>query len=217
MCAAVTATCWDSCQTSSETTPAASTTFVDLVLRVAESILMREAFVQSADTRLNATLNTFAQFFPGESGQGGVALKDCKAEMEKRRVSDGDFDLMRMAAVGHNVDVSEVDQDALAWFLDSAFAKALKGKSLGGQGGEAFKAVKEEMGSRWVSDLDFVRMRMESVGHYVDLSGVDQDTLAWFRNCDFAKGLKGKSVGVQSGSNREVNNRTSEWLWREYN
>ena len=49
-----------------------SSQFVDLVLRVAEGILMREAFVQSAGTRLNATVNTFAQFFTGGSGQGGV-------------------------------------------------------------------------------------------------------------------------------------------------
>ena len=61
-----------------------SSQFVDLVLRVAEGILMREAFVQSAGTRLNATVNTFAQFFTGGSGQGGVSLKICKAEMEKR-------------------------------------------------------------------------------------------------------------------------------------
>ena len=32
----------------------------------------------------------------------------------------------------------------------------------------------------------------------------------------FAKGLKGKLVGGQSGSKREANKRTSEWLWREY-
>jgi len=43
-------------------------------------------------------------------------------------VSDGDFDLMRMAAVGHDVDVSMVDQEALVWFLDCGFAKGLKGK-----------------------------------------------------------------------------------------
>ena len=42
---------------------------------------------------------------------------------------------MRMAAVGHNVDVSDLNQDALAWFLESAFAKSLKAQSLGGQGG----------------------------------------------------------------------------------
>jgi len=58
-----------------------SSQFVDLVLRVAEGILMREAFVQSANTRLNATVNTFANFSPGGSGQGGVALKVYWAEM----------------------------------------------------------------------------------------------------------------------------------------
>ncbi len=53
-----------------------------------------------------------------------------------------------MAAVGDNVDVSEVDQDTLAWFLDCSFAKALKGKSVGGQGGESFKAAKVKMAKR---------------------------------------------------------------------
>jgi hypothetical protein len=75
-------------------------------------IAMRAAFTLSADTRLNFTVNTFDQFFPGGSGLGGVAVKVCKAEMEKRRVSDSDFDLLRMAAVGHDTNVS-----ALAYFL----------------------------------------------------------------------------------------------------
>jgi hypothetical protein len=44
---------------------------------------MRDAFVQSADKRLNTTVDTFAHFFPGGTGQGGVALKVCKAEMAK--------------------------------------------------------------------------------------------------------------------------------------
>jgi hypothetical protein len=182
-----------------------SSQFVDLVLRVAEGILMREAFVQLADTRLNATVNTFAQFFPGGSGQGGVALKVCKAEMEKHGVSDSDFNLMRMAAVGHYVDVSGVDQASLAWFLDCDFAEGLRGKSLGvqlgGQGGAAFKAAQAEMATYKVSDHDFVRMRMEAVGHDVDVSGVDQTALAWFLNCDSAKGLRGKSLAANLGRN----------------
>jgi len=57
---------------------------------------------------------------------------------------------------------------------------------------------------------------MAAVGHYVDLAGVDQTTLTWFRKCDFAKVLKSRSVGAQSGSKREVNKHTPEWLWREY-
>jgi hypothetical protein len=52
--------------------------------------------------------------------------------------------------------------------------------------------------------------------YYVDLSGVDQTALAWFHNCDLAKGLRGKSLNGQSGSKRQVNARTPEWLWREY-
>jgi hypothetical protein len=180
-----------------------SSQFVDLVLRTGEGILMREAFDQSADTRLNVTVNTFAQFFPGGSGQGGVALKVCKAVMEKRGVSDGDFDLMRMAAVGHDVNVSGVDQAALAWFLVCDFAKGLRGKSLGGQlggqGGAAFKAEKAEMAKHKVSEGDFVKMRMAAVGHDVDVSGVDQAALAWFLDSDFAKGLRGKSLGGQLG------------------
>jgi hypothetical protein len=37
-----------------------------------------------------------------------------------------------------------------------------------------------------------------------------------FLNCAFAKALQGKSLGGQSGSRREVNKRTPEWLWRGY-
>jgi hypothetical protein len=136
--------------------------------------------------------------------------------MEKRGVSDGDFVLVRMAAVGHDVDVSMVDQEALAWFLDCGFAKGLKGKSDGGQGGAAFQAAKGEMAKYKISDADFVRMRMAAVGRFVDLSEVDQTALAWFRSSEFAKGLKDRSLADQSGSKREVNKRTSEWLWREY-
>ena len=49
--------------------------FVDLVLRVAEDILMRADFVLSADNRLNSTVNTFAQSFPGVIGQGELLLR----------------------------------------------------------------------------------------------------------------------------------------------
>ena len=126
-----------------------------------------------------------------------------KAEMNKRGVSDGEFNLMRMAAVGHNVDVSDLNQDALAWFLESAFAKSLKRKSLGGQaggqGGEAFTTAKAEMAKRKVSDADFVRMRMAAVGHNVDVSDLNQDALAWFLKSAFAKSLKSKSLGGQAG------------------
>ena len=31
-----------------------------------------------------------------------------------------------MAAVGHDIDVSEVDQDTLAWFLDSDLTQVLQ-------------------------------------------------------------------------------------------
>ena len=40
-----------------------------------------------------------------------------------------------MAAVGHDIDVSAVDQTALACFLTCDFAQGLQGKSLGGQSG----------------------------------------------------------------------------------
>jgi hypothetical protein len=149
-------------------------------------------------------------------GQGGEAFTTAKAEMAKREVSDADFVRMRMAAVGHDVDVSDLDQDALAWFLESAFAKGLKGKSLGGQGGEAFTTAKAEMNKRKVSDGDFVRMRMAAVGHDVDVSDLNQDALAWFLDCAFAKGLKRKSLGGQAGSHRQVNEHTPEWLWEHY-
>ena len=118
-------------------------------------------------------------------------------------MSDGDFDLMRMAAVGHDVDVSMVDQEALAWFLDCGFGKALKGKSLGGvtggQGGIAFQAAQAEMAKYKISDAEFVRMRMAAVGHDVDVSMVEQESLAWFLDSAFAKGLKGRSDGRQGG------------------
>ena len=119
-------------------------------------------------------------------------------------MSDGDFDLMRMAAVGHDVDVSMVDQEALVWFLDCGFAKGLKGKSdggrVGGQDGLAFKQAKAEMEKRGVSDGDFALVRMTAVGHDVDVSMVDQEALAWFLDCGFAKGLKDKSDGGQGGA-----------------
>jgi hypothetical protein len=125
-----------------------------------------------------------------------------------------------MAAVGHNVDVSDLDQDALAWFLKSAFAKGLKGKSLGGQGGgqggEAFTTAKAEMAKYKVSDGDFVRMRMAAVGHNVDVSDLNQDALAWFLESAFAKSLKAHSLGGQGGSRRQVNEHTPEWLWKHY-
>ena len=93
-------------------------------------------------------------------------------------------DLMRMAAVGYDVDVSGVDQTALACFLDSDFASGLRGKSLGGelggQRGSAFKMAKAEMEKRKESEGDFMKMRMAAVGHTVDISGVDQTALAWF-------------------------------------
>ena len=136
--------------------------------------------------------------------------------MAKYKISDAEFVRMRMAAVGHDVDVSMVEQESLAWFLDSAFAKGLKGRSDGRQGGIVFQAAKEEMAKYKISDAEFVHMRMAAVGHYVDLAGVDQTTLTWFRKCDFAKVLKSRSVGAQSGSKREVNKHTPEWLWREY-
>ena len=41
-------------------------------------------------------------------------------------MSDGDFNLMCMSAVGHDIDVSEVDQDTLAWFLDSDLTQVLQ-------------------------------------------------------------------------------------------
>jgi len=67
---------------------------------------------------------------------------------------------MRMTAVGHNIDVSAVDHDTLAWFLDSDFAKGLLHKSRGGQGGTAFTAAKAEMAKYQISDVDFVLMRL---------------------------------------------------------
>jgi hypothetical protein len=120
------------------------------------------------------------------------------------------LDLMRMAAVGH---VSGVDQAALAWFLDSDFAKGLRGKSLGGQGGAAFKVAKAEMARYKVSEGDFVKMRTKAIGHSVDTSRLNHDALARFLDCDFAKGLKGKSRAKQSGSDRQVHARTPAWLW----
>jgi hypothetical protein len=131
-------------------------------------------------------------------------------------VSDCDFNLMRMAAVGDNVDVSEVDQDTLARFLDCSFAKALKGKLVDGQVGEAFKAAKAEMAKCEVSDSDFVKMRMAAVGHNVDVADMDQEALAWFLDCAFAKALKGKSLGGQAGSHRQVNEHEPNWLWEQY-
>ena len=57
--------------------------------------------------------------------------------MAKYQISNGDFQvvLMRVSAAGHNIDVSGVDRDALAWFLNSAFARGLQGNSRGGQSG----------------------------------------------------------------------------------
>ena len=64
--------------------------------------------------------------------------------------------------------------------------------------------------------MDFVKMHMAAVGHDIDVSGVDQIALAWFLDSDFAKGLRGKSLGGQSGSDRQVHARTPAWLWMEY-
>jgi hypothetical protein len=55
--------------------------------------------------------------------------------MAKHKVSEGDFVKMRMAAIGYSAVVSGVDQAALAWFLDSDFAKGLTGKSRANQSG----------------------------------------------------------------------------------
>jgi hypothetical protein len=57
---------------------------------------------------------------------------------------------------------------------------------------------------------------MAAVGHNVDVSDLDQDALAWFLKSAFAKGLKGKSLGAQAGSHRQVNEHTPEWLWEHY-
>jgi hypothetical protein len=59
-------------------------------------------------------------------------------------------------------------------------------------------------------------MRMAAVGHNVDVSEVDQEALAWFLDCAFAKSLKDKSLGGQSGSHRQVRKLTPQWLWTEY-
>ena len=77
-----------------------------------------------------------------------------------------------------------VDQAALGWFLDSEFAKGLRGKSLGGQDGAAFKAAKVEMAKHKVSEGDFVKKRIKAIGHSADVSGVDQAALKWFLDVD---------------------------------
>jgi hypothetical protein len=56
---------------------------MDLVLRVAEGIIMCASFTLLVDTRLNVTVNTFAQFSP--EGSSAAAREEWLSRFARRK------------------------------------------------------------------------------------------------------------------------------------